>query len=687
MARATHQALCAVLLAMSEETNNYQLIVRQCPASIPEIDLLLQTLQGDHGLDPYTARQRLIGPGLSMLGKGSREKTRKIAVLLQQHGFPCWVIQPQKPAFSADLLRSLEIHNDHILFACQKRAVRFVRGTAVVGVLADVSGGLADKHVKRLLAQNAYRGSSALEVLSRDEMIRSTLQGQPVFDFYLLDPAGKVQHAVQVMPGRFNIDGLGARASVSSRQNLQALIRLVEEYAGSFRLHCDFGLSQLPRCDVKRAAESPSAAMENLSSLSHYGWLVTQLQGDGHPVNQAAGRGVLATGLASDAVGQPVLGSLLTLGDDGNAIPGLEEVAKAMPGALNRSGDLGGEPRNPEDPARPRDLPPPPDRPAPRLIWLRLLKPLGMIILGLIVAAGVGDDLLAVLSSYSMAAGVVPAIAALGLLWSGFYFVRLKRRVENTPTSKIRSIAMGLVEVHGRAQRLYALVSPMTQAACVWYRLRKYCQDSNKNWKLVKEIDSSHVPFQIDDGTGRVVVDPAGASVKGKVQQTGYPGQSPLTFTAFGSGYAEDERWVEDLIYEGTSLYVLGFAQPLHKERMTLRDRTLVKLRQLKLDPVAMHRYDADGDGQIDEVEWETARSEAEQEALREHLAVGHNGKRQEEHVVIARGPRCLPFIVTETVSEDHLRRKYGLLSIPLLIAGVAATVLAIYKFLQYLRL
>jgi hypothetical protein len=310
-----------------------------------------------------------------------------------------------------------------------------------------------------------------------------------------------------------------------------------------------------------------------------------------------------------------------------------------------------------------------------------------MIILGLIVAAGVGDDLLAVLSSYSMAAGVVPAIAALGLLWSGFYFVRLKRRVENTPTSKIRSIAMGLVEVHGRAQRLYALVSPMTQAACVWYRLRKYCQDSNKNWKLVKEIDSSHVPFQIDDGTGRVVVDPAGASVKGKVQQTGYPGQSPLTFTAFGSGYAEDERWVEDLIYEGTSLYVLGFAQPLHKERMTLRDRTLVKLRQLKLDPVAMHRYDADGDGQIDEVEWETARSKAEQEALREHLAVGHNGKRQEEHVVIARGPRCLPFIVTETVSEDHLRRKYGLLSIPLLIAGVAATVLAIYKFLQYLRL
>jgi hypothetical protein len=676
------------MLAMSEKTSNYQLIVRQCPVAIPEIDLLLQTLLRDYGLDPYTARQRLIGPGLSMVGKGSLEKTGEIAALLQQHGFPCWLIHPRKPAFEADLLRSLEIHNDHILFTCKKGSVRFERGATVVGVLADLSGGLADKYVKRLLAQNAYRGSSALEVLSRDDMIHSTLQGQPVFDFYLLDPAGKVQHAVQVMPGRFDIDGLGARATVSSRQNLQTLINLVEEYAGSFRLHCDFGLSQLPRCDVKRTSEKPSVAMENLSSLSHYGWLVTQLQGDGRPVNQTTGRSPSDTGMARPvAVGQSVLGAMLTLGDVGNAIPGLDEVAREIQGALQGSGDLTGEPRAAAMSALPRDLPSPPDRPETRLTWSKLFKPLGVIVIGLIVAAGVGDDLFVALFHYGMAAGVVPAIAALGLLWSGFYFVRLKRRIENTPTSKVRSIAMGLVEVHGCAQRLYALVSPMTQAACVWYRLRKYCKGSNKNWKLVKEIDSNHVPFQIDDGTGRVVVDPAGASVKGKVQQTGYPGQSPLTFTAFGSGDAEDEKWVEDLIYEGTSLYVLGFAQPLREERMTLRDRTLGKLRQLKLDPVAMHRYDADGDGQVNEVEWDAARREKEQEALREHLAGGRTGKRQEEHVMIARGPRSLPFIIAEAVSENHLKRKYGLLSGPLLIAGVAATVLAIYKFLQYLRI
>ena len=109
-----------------------------------------------------------------------------------------------------------------------------------------------------------------------------------------------------------------------------------------------------------------------------------------------------------------------------------------------------------------------------------------------------------------------------------------------------------MVEVHGQARAIYALVAPMTQSACVFYRLRKYRRDKNNKWKLVKEVDSSHVPFQVDDGTGRVTVDPAGASVKAKIQQAGYPGQSPSTFTAFDSAYDEDEKWIEDVIYEGT---------------------------------------------------------------------------------------------------------------------------------------
>lgn len=667
----------------------FQLIIRQRPTANVDLEDLLRTLQAEHGLEAYTARQRLIGAGLALFGKGSAEKTETIAALLHTYGFACWRIPPRKPAFTPDLLRSLEIHPERILLTCQKETVTLERGTRVVGVLADLSGGLADKHVKRLLAQNTYRGSNALQVLSREEMIRTNLQGQPVFDFYLLDADGEVSQAVQVLPGRFNIDGLGSRASISTTQNLQAMLVLVEEYAGDFQLHCDFGLSQLPGCTVQRATENPAAAVENLASLVRYGWLVTQLHGDGRPTAgppETEAR-LFASAAAATLIGQPALGAVL--GQDGTAVglPGMDAMAAELRSAIE------------EGPAVPvrteasapagKDLPPPPDRPPTPFSWKRSLGLVGGVAAGLTISVGShGDELFRLVAKYGMTAGVMPALVAVVLFWSGFYFVRLKRQIENTPTSKVRSMAMGLVEVHGRACRQYALVAPMTQSACAWYRLRKYRKDNNKNWKLVKQVDSNHVPFQIDDGTGRVVVDPMGASVKARIQQTGYPGQSPLTFSAFGSSYDEDEKWVEDIIYEGTSLYVLGFARPQRQGSSGLRERTLAKLRQLKLDPEALRRYDTDGDGRIDEVEWQVARDDAEQEAMREHLAEGRGRKRQEEHLVIGKPPqRGLPFIVAEALSEAHLSRKFGWFSLPLLLGGVGATVLALYKFLQYLRL
>ncbi|MDT8444171.1 MAG: GIDE domain-containing protein [Desulfuromonadales bacterium] len=670
---------------MSDETKTYQLIVRRRPAANAELNTLLQVLYNDFGLDTYTARQRLIGPGLALFGKGLLERTGRISALLQQYGFACWLIEPQKPAFDPDLLRSLEIHSDHIVFTCQQGLVRLERGMSVVGVLADLSGGLADKHIKRLLAQNTYRGSDALAVIGRDEIMRITLQGQPIFDFYLLDQEGKVQQAVQAMPGRFNVDGLGSRATMSAARNLQALVKLVEEYAGPFRLYCDFGLSQLPRCDIKKASDSPSATMENLDSLTRYGWLVTQLQGEGRPAadQYPADADPLTAIAAAVTVGQATLGGLSGL--DSISSPGA--LLEELQGVPEASSEKVTEQPPVETRAERRDLPAPPERPLARPSWGKSFIVVFVAAAGFAIAAGSGGhELFRLVSRYGMVAGIIPAIVAVPLLWGGFHYLRLKRRIENTPTSKVRSVAMGLVEVHGRTQRLYALVAPMTQSACVWYRLRKYRKYKNNNWKLVKEVNSSHVPFQVDDGTGRVIVDPAGSTVKARVQQAGFPGQSPLTFTAFGSGYDEEEKWIEEVIYEGTSIYVLGYAQPLREERMSLRERAMIKLRQLKVDPQAMHRYDTDSDGVIDEAEWQVARNDAELEAMHDHLAEGNARKRQEEHVVIGRDPHHgLPFIITETVSEADLVRKYGQISLALLIAGLGSTGLALYKFLQYI--
>jgi hypothetical protein len=669
------------------------LIIRQRPSPGPELDDLLKILQAEFGLDAYTARQRLIGPALAQFGKGSPEKTGAIANLLRQHGVACWLVPPQKPLFAPDLLRGLEIHADHVRFDCQQGAVRLERGAAVVAVLADLSGGLVDKHVKRLLAQNTYRGLQALQVFSHVEMEQTIFRGQPIFDFYLLDQQRKIKQAVQVMPGRFSIDGLGGRAGISTVNNLRAIISLVAEYAGSYRIHYDFGLSQLPNCQITRQAESPSAAIENLDSLTRYGWLVARLEGDGLSRTAASAdeAGVAAgVAVASAAVSQPLFGAISGQQDDVAAIAGLDQAVGEIHSALaEEKKGPSGESRPAQSVAAGQPLPPPPEMPAQGVSLRKALT----------IAAMTGTALLMVLVSeghvgmlkpilrFGTVAGIFPGLLAIGLFWGGLHFIRLKRQVEDTPTSKIRSIAMGMVEVHGRARRMYALVAPMTQFPCIFYRLRKYRRSRQNQWKLVREQDSRHVPFQVDDGSGRVIVDPAGAMVSAKTRHTGYPGESPLTFTAFKREY-DNEKWVEDIIYEGTSLYVLGYARPLKEERASLADRTRAILRELKFDRQAMNSYDADGDGRISDAEWDHARSDAEQAALREHLDERGARKRQEEHVVITR-PRQnrLPFVITETVSEADLTRKYTLISIPLFVAGLAALIFATYKMFEYLQL
>jgi len=95
----------------------------------------------------------------------------------------------------------------------------------------------------------------------------------------------------------------------------------------------------------------------------------------------------------------------------------------------------------------------------------------------------------------------------------GFASVRVARLVEDIPTSKIRSIAMGMVEITGKVHKpLHDFVmSPLMKQKCVWYRLEKYRRQGKSGyWALVKEFAE---PFYVKDNTGMVLVHPRGAVV------------------------------------------------------------------------------------------------------------------------------------------------------------------------------
>ena len=97
----------------------------------------------------------------------------------------------------------------------------------------------------------------------------------------------------------------------------------------------------------------------------------------------------------------------------------------------------------------------------------------------------------------------------------GFLLLQRRRLIVDTPFSKIRSASMGMVEISGLAVGPYTLIAPITARPCYYYRTVVWeWKQSGKNKQWVKVAgESMHVPFFVDDNTGRLLVDPRGADL------------------------------------------------------------------------------------------------------------------------------------------------------------------------------
>jgi hypothetical protein len=113
--------------------------------------------------------------------------------------------------------------------------------------------------------------------------------------------------------------------------------------------------------------------------------------------------------------------------------------------------------------------------------------------------------------------GAAGSAAGAYLFYNGFRLLRFKRMILDTPLSRIHSASIGLVEVTGTPVGPYILAAPITGDPCFYYRVRAWQwveSDSGKSheWKSVLD-ESLFVPFFLEDGTGRVLIDPKGAEM------------------------------------------------------------------------------------------------------------------------------------------------------------------------------
>jgi len=109
-------------------------------------------------------------------------------------------------------------------------------------------------------------------------------------------------------------------------------------------------------------------------------------------------------------------------------------------------------------------------------------------------------------------------IAGLYFFVQGFWLYRRYRVLADTPEIPLRSVAMGLVEVHGGAVGDEHLTSPVTRQPCFLYKLVKerYDRDDKGHWARnfsESKTKVEAVKFYLRDATGQVLIDPREADL------------------------------------------------------------------------------------------------------------------------------------------------------------------------------
>ena len=247
------------------------------------------------------------------------------------------------------------------------------------------------------------------------------------------------------------------------------------------------------------------------------------------------------------------------------------------------------------------------------------------------------------------------------------------RLIEDMPTSKIRSCTQGYVELHGTAKWMDGpeIHAPLSGQPCVWYSFSvdEYVAHSKQKWRHIDGGVSDHL-FLLEDETGMCVIDPEDAEVTPSSSNTWYGSKriSPAAYMSpldvlggaiFQSGqrYRYTERRLDQYEY----LYAIGeYSSMGTGVGANLKDAASAYLRELKCDKEKLFSYDKNNDGQINQDEWEIARSDAKRIVL-EHKLSSPLSKRMQ----VLKKPQTKkyqPFLLSSK-SETHMSRNNRLFS------------------------
>lgn len=165
------------------------------------------------------------------------------------------------------------------------------------------------------------------------------------------------------------------------------------------------------------------------------------------------------------------------------------------------------------------------------------------------------------------------ALAAGPVLFArAFRDFRTRRLIENTPTARIRSMAMGLVEIHGEVVERSEHLAPFSGRPCAYWQVEIATRSRRNGWTVVHRAASGS-PFFVRDETGLALVYPKDAECR--VMQPVEETCSGISLPDCYANYMDEHqlmfrhvwrlstlRFRERVLEEGQRVFVMGTAAP-----------------------------------------------------------------------------------------------------------------------------
>ncbi|MFQ5481791.1 MAG: hypothetical protein ACE5ER_03440 [Nitrospinaceae bacterium] len=226
--------------------------------------------------------------------------------------------------------------------------------------------------------------------------------------------------------------------------------------------------------------------------------------------------------------------------------------------------------------------------------------------------------------------------AGVYFFFRGFRDLKTKRTIENIPTSRIATGAVGSgVEVKGRivCEPDKLMTGPVSGAPCAFYSLEIQVFRRSKNsghWVTLDKFFSGE-GFYLDDNSGAnalVLVDGAKITHKGNphislIRSNRFSEMGPSLRTALGLNkkkikrfkmrrtswlFAQQYRFLEQRFLAGETVYVLGFAKSGFQamQKIKVKFKTFLQAKKMiQQDPRLQQQCDLNQDGRLDPDELE----------------------------------------------------------------------------------